>query len=308
MALARKEIQVVDAQGNVQAGASVTVRRETVGQPLEPLYSDRDGATPIGNPVTADANGVAAFHCLGGAFQIVATLGAFSRTQRYVPMGTAAEGDIDDLVANNAAGISYTPVDSPGIGNTVQDAIDALDTDKQDAATALTQGRHTIWVPAGAMVARSANGALASTTVMGTATYATLDFDPDSIEHAQFVIAMPKSWDEGTVTFVPVWSHAATTVNFGVVWQLRGQAISDGDSGNVGLSGQQGSTDTGGTTDDIYQGPESAAITIAGTPAADDVVLFEIFRNATSGSDTLAVDARLHGIKLFFTINAGNDA
>jgi hypothetical protein len=47
---------------------------------------------------------------------------------------------------------------------------------------------------------------------------------------------------------------------------------------------------------------------VQGTPAADDFVWFEVFRNATSGGDTLAVDARLHGVKIFYTINASTDA
>jgi hypothetical protein len=44
---------------------------------------------------------------------------------------------------------------------------------------------------------------------------------PDSQEYAQFSIAMPKSWNEGTLTFAPVWSHPATTTNFGVVFDLQ---------------------------------------------------------------------------------------
>ena len=35
---------------------------------------------------------------------------------------------------------------------------------------------------------------------------------------------------------------------------------------------------------------------------------FKIARLPANGSDTLAVDARLHGLRLFITTNAGNDA
>ena len=136
----------------------------------------------------------------------------------------------------------------------------------------------------------------------------TLDFDTTTQEFAQFEIAMPKSWNESTVTFQPIWSHPSTTTNFGVVWSLEGIARSNDDALDVAFGTAQTSTDTGGTTNDLYIGPESAAITVGGTPAEGDVVLFQIKRNPSDGSDTLAVDARLHGVKLYYTLNAGTDA
>ena len=36
--------------------------------------------------------------------------------------------------------------------------------------------------------------------------------------------------------------------------------------------------------------------------------MFQIARNPSDGSDTMAIDARLHGIVLFITTDAGNDA
>ena len=49
----------------------------------------------------------------------------------------------------------------------------------------------------------------------------TLDFDTTTEEYAQFGVVMPKSWNEGTVTFKAHWSHASTTTNFGVAWKLH---------------------------------------------------------------------------------------
>ncbi|KRR18135.1 hypothetical protein [Bradyrhizobium retamae] len=51
------------------------------------LYSDRDGATPIGNPITADANGFVFFHVLSGEYQVKATFGAEVQTLRYEQIG-----------------------------------------------------------------------------------------------------------------------------------------------------------------------------------------------------------------------------
>jgi len=110
------------------------------------------------------------------------------------------------------------------------------------------------------------------------------------------------------VTFEPIWSHAATATNFGVVWQLQGVAVSNDDQIPVAYGTAQTSTDTGGTTDDLYVGPESSAITIAGSPAVGDVVFFRLARNPSDGSDTMAIDARLMGIRLFITTDADTDA
>ena len=91
--LARWQRTIADNAGNVLPNASIEVRREVPGQPLVPLFSDRDGLVPINNPFNADADGFVAFHAAGGVYQITATSGAFSRTWRYVGIGAAAEFD-----------------------------------------------------------------------------------------------------------------------------------------------------------------------------------------------------------------------
>jgi hypothetical protein len=170
-------------------------------------------------------------------------------------------------------------------------------------------GKQTVWIPAAAMTPRTTNGAASQTQELATndVMLTSLNFDATTEEFAEFQIAMPKGWDEGTLTFVPYWSHPATVTNFGVVWSLEGQAVSNDDALDAGGATHQDSTDTGGTTDDLYVGPESAAITIGGTPAEGDMILFHIRRRVASGSDTMAVDARLHGIKLIYTTNAAKD-
>lgn len=171
-------------------------------------------------------------------------------------------------------------------------------------------GKQALWIPATAMVARTTNGAASGTAEMSSNKnmFSTLNFDTTTQEFAQFSITMPSSWNEGTVTFKPVWSHASTTTNFGAVFQLAAVAISNDDAGDVAFGTAQTSTDTGGTTNDIYVGPESSAITVAGTPAAGDLVMFQIARVPANGSDTMAIDARLHGIVLYITTDALTDS
>jgi hypothetical protein len=182
--------------------------------------------------------------------------------------------------------------------------------DVQIATAYQAIGKQTVWIPATAMTPRTTNGGASGTAEMTTNKnmVSTLDFDTTTQEFAQFDIAFPKGWDEGTITFVPFWSHAATSVNFGVAWGLDAVAISDDDTLDVAFGTAVVVTDTGGTTNDLYAGAESGAITIAGSPAEGDLVQFRIHRDPANGSDNMAIDARLHGVKLFYTTNAANDA
>lgn len=167
----------------------------------------------------------------------------------------------------------------------------------------------TIWVPASAMIPRTTLGAAVGSTETATnkVMIRTLDFDKDADEFAQFSVRMPKSWNESTVTAEFLWSHAATTVNFAVVWALQGLSVSNDDTLEAAFGTAVSVTDTGGTTDDLYISDDTAAITIAGTPAAEDLVLFQVYRDANAGGDTMAIDARLHGVALFITCNILTD-
>jgi hypothetical protein len=171
-------------------------------------------------------------------------------------------------------------------------------------------GKHMIPVMAGAMAPSVTGGCATLTTIASAANQPdirTLDFDATTEEYAQFALPMPESWDEGTITFEVLWSHAAAAT-FVTIWGLQGVAVSNDDTIAVAYGTAQTVTDTGGTTNDLYTSPESAAITIAGTPAAGDTVFFRLYRKSADASDTLNVDARLHGIRLYFTSNSETDA
>ena len=172
-------------------------------------------------------------------------------------------------------------------------------------------GKQTIWVPANAMNPTESNGCSKLTAVETTASrpdMQVLDFDKDSDEHAQFTVAFPKSWNLGTVTFQVFWTAgiAATT---GVTWALQGVGISENTSIDVDYgTAVTVDDDARNTVEELTVSAESGAVTIAGTPADDDLTYFRIFRDVSASNDDLNGDARLHGIKLFFTTDANNDA
>lgn len=174
-----------------------------------------------------------------------------------------------------------------------------------------TAGKHAIWVAAGSMSPSASGGCAALATVATSANrpdIQSLDFDATTAEYAQFGIVMPKSWNEGTVTFRAHWTHPATATNFGVAWQLQAVAVSDDDTIDVAYGTAVAVTDTGGTTSDLYTTAESSAITVAGTPAAEDMVFFRVSRDPANGSDTMAVDAKLLGLTVYITTDADTDA
>ncbi len=176
------------------------------------------------------------------------------------------------------------------------------------AATDLGAGKHTLWIPAAAMTARTTNGAASGTTELATndIMLRSFDFDTTTEEGVGFMIAMPKSWNESTVTFKAFWTAASGSG--GVAWGLAGYALSDDDAMDTAVSGQQIVTDTLITANDMHITSESSAITIGGSPAEGDVVYFEITREVANGSDTIAADAKLIGIHLYITTNAITDA
>ena len=180
----------------------------------------------------------------------------------------------------------------------------------EDLLAQASSGRHMVPIMSGAIQPSVTGGCAAIASVASAANQpdiVTLNFDTTTQEYAQFAIPMPESWDEGTITFQPIWSHAATTTNFGVVFDLQLVAVSNDDPIAVAFGTAVTSTDTGGTTNDVYVGPESAAITVAGTPQTGDTVFGRISRVVADAGDTLAIDARLHGIRLYLTTNAAVD-
>jgi hypothetical protein len=135
-----------------------------------------------------------------------------------------------------------------------------------------------------------------------------LDFDASTTQFAQFTVAFPKSWNEGTVTYQVFWTPSNTNTG-NCLWGLQGVALGDSDGIDVAFGTTINITDAGiGTLEDQQVSAVSSAVTIAGSPAVDQLSYFNFFRSADSGSDTFTGDARLLGIKIFFTTDAANDA
>lgn len=245
------------------------------------------------------------------------------------------QGHISDTTdAHDASAISFSA--TGGISATdVQAAIVELDTEKAPLAspaftgnptaptpsvgdndtsvattafvTAAIVGVQDMFVPAAAMWPR-ATGGCADLTKSEMATsivnIQTLDFDQTTQEFAQFQIALPRKWNVGTVTAEAYWTAAAGTgtVQFG----LSGGAYSNDDALTVALGTAQTMDDTLLAANDLHITPTSSAITLAGTPANTDFLVFQLSRNPAS--DTLTADAKFLGIMIHITTTKAIDS
>jgi len=178
------------------------------------------------------------------------------------------------------------------------------------AGTLAQAGKQTIWVPAAAMYPTTTNGCADLVQVETTAQqpeFKVLDFSHTATEYAQFTVAFPKSWAHaGDITFQVFWIGIASTDE--VAWCLQGKSVADVTESVAAFGTAVTVTDT--ANNDVTHtliSAESGDVTITG--AADDTLTYlQIYRDHDHGDDDMAGDARLLGIKLFFTTDAANDA
>ena len=129
--------------------------------------------------------------------------------------------------------------------------------------------------------------------------------DFGSSEHAQTGFAMPDNWDGNAVQARVYWSHASTTTNFDVQWGFTTEGfINDESMNGTPLSGTATPTDTGGTTNNLYITDKSTAFLLAGATGSNPFVVLGLGRNGGA----LAVDARMHGVMLYYTIDTLDEA
>ena len=237
-----------------------------------------------------------------------ATAAELNLTDGGSTIGTTAVADGHGILMNHGGTMAQTTVQT--LAAYLDDEITAMpNLTSASGSTIKLAGKETIYVPASAMYPESTNGCsgLEQVELSNGPELKCLDFDASSDEHAQFTVAFPKSWNEGTVTFKAYFTVTGT--NTGTVkWVLAGVAFSDDDTINATFSATVGPSAKAhsGTSNDLNVTAESGALTINGSPAAEDLVFFRVMRDVSE--DNQSGDARLLGIKLFFTTDAANDA
>ena len=167
--------------------------------------------------------------------------------------------------------------------------------------TASGGGSTNVWIPASAWIPRTTTGAGIDSRELSTNKINTdeLLFDAGTDEFAQALVVMPNNWNAGTVTAKFHWT--ASTGSGDVVWGLQGRAYANDDALDQAMGTAQTATDTLTATNDVDISPATSAITLGGTAASGNPVIFQVYRDADAGGDTLGADARLLGVEISYT-------
>jgi len=167
----------------------------------------------------------------------------------------------------------------------------------------------TVYLDAGAMVPCTTAGA-----ATGTKEYTTNKIEWDYFaydsgateERVQIKWAPPDEWDRGTIKVKFYWSSATgSTTGDTVEWGIKAGALSDSDAIDAALGTAVTVSDalTADSGADLQITAATAALTVGGTPAAGDLVTFEIYRN-TDGTDDMTEDAWLFGVLIQYQESA----
>jgi hypothetical protein len=210
---------------------------------------------------------------------------------------TGATGVIGATGLTGATGVGSTG--ATGIGATGNTGATGL-TGATGATGATGPSLINYWIPAAAWIPRTTTGCGVDSRELATnlTNYDELLFDPATNEFAQALHILPSNYNNSTITARFYWT--SSTGSGSVVWGLQGRAYADGDSLDQSFGTAQTVTDTLITTNSMHVTSATSAITIAGTPAANRPILFQIYRDATAGGDTLASDARFLGVEILF--------
>jgi hypothetical protein len=213
-------------------------------------------------------------------------------TQVLDLVGSAAQGDIlyrgTSTWSRLAAGTSGHYLKTNGTGS-------------DPAWAAVSAVPTNVWIPASAWIPRTTTGAGIDSREQSTNKINTdeLLFDAGTDEFAQAMIVMPNNWNAGTVTAKFHWT--ASTGSGDVVWGLQGRAYANDDALDQAMGTAQTATDTLTATNDVDISPATSAITLGGTAASGNPVIFQVYRDADAGGDTLGADARLLGVEISYT-------
>ena len=140
-----------------------------------------------------------------------------------------------------------------------------------------------------------------SETATGKQNVYTLSFADAVTSYSEANVMMPSDWAGGTVTATFVWMANDTTSHV-VMWGCQGYAYGDGVTLDETWGTAQTVTDANASTaNQVRISAATSAITIGGSPAASELVLFRVERVGGDGSDTLTAAALLLGVMIAYT-------
>lgn len=131
---------------------------------------------------------------------------------------------------------------------------------------------------------------------------AKMKFDTAADEYCFAKWVPPKAWNAGTVKVKALWSNAAGLTTETIELEVSGLAVGNDDALDQATGTAVAITDTWIAQGDEHESAYSAAMTIAGTPAKADYVIFKIMRDVSA--DNLTGDLELLALVIQYTIDA----
>jgi len=165
-------------------------------------------------------------------------------------------------------------------------------------------GAENININVDACNSQSTNGATLGVTELSTndimVAYAAFDASTD--EYLQYSMVMPDNWTPGAnVQATFYWTTSATAGTGNVIWGAQAVAISNDDALDAAFGTAQTVTDAFIADKDLHISSATSSVTIAGTPAAADTIVWRFYRDADNASDTYTQDTWL--LRVVLTIN-----
>lgn len=172
-------------------------------------------------------------------------------------------------------------------------------------------GRQELTIEAPYLAPTVSSGCTSVTTYQTTTTFVNYDIiglSSSTTQYFTFNGSLPSSWDGSTVTYQVVWiSTAGGAVNSSTTFCLQGLSLADSELVDQAYGTAVCVSDTFQSTGSFHLTPMSAALTIGGTPAAGDSILWRGYRNVDAADDHMAQPAGIARIRLFYTKSRYND-
>jgi len=288
-------------EGKLGAGAVTAGKLGTGAVTAGKLGTGAATADKIGaGAVTADKLGTGAVTAnkLGDGAVTTGKLGDGAVTTGKLDDGAVDESKLGELAVTEskigAGAVTTAKIDDNAV------TIDKIGFDP------LLEGAMSVWIPARAFTPSVIQGAVMVDKDFASASKASLSvltFPKPQQTYASTVVAWPKSWDRGTVSFQVYWFSPSATG--GVAWSIGFLDLDSGQTLNQTITLSGLSISTASSANFLYAAtPMSLGINASGEGS---VSVFHLSRSVGNGSDTLSGDAMLIGVMMKYLNSAGND-
>jgi len=282
------------------------------------MYNSGSGSWFARQINTGDVSGISAYALAAntGSFITVSQTGAFAAsalTGAFLTTG-AADGRYYGLSnGQSISGYAITGFNNAITGMTITgdttkvitlfqrggSTVTGSFTDNAGTGGGSSQYVQEIYIDAGAMLTGISGASPSSISVSNSGiAYDCFNFDASTSGYAQFKLKLP-DYNLGNLKARFDWTTSGASG--AVVWGIQGIAIGDGDSLSTAWGSPQEIADSFVTGTGVHVTSSTPEITLAGSPQANDLLFFRVYRDTFDAGDTLAVNASLLGLKLQYT-------